>query len=132
MERRRKIGARRNEGQAMVEFAIVLPVLLLLVLAIAQFGITFHNYLTLADAVRATARQAAVARELEDREGRIDARMLAASASLEVSELDYTVTSSWVQGEDVTVSATYPYEISILGLVVKSGLLTSATTERVE
>ena len=35
-------------------------------------------------------------------------------------------------GEDVTVSAAYPYDISLLGFVVKSGDLTSTTTERVE
>jgi hypothetical protein len=32
----------------------------------------------------------------------------------------------------VTVTASYPYSISILGMVVKSGNLTSTTTERVE
>jgi hypothetical protein len=32
----------------------------------------------------------------------------------------------------VTVNAKYPYKISLLGLVVKSGQLSSTTTERVE
>jgi hypothetical protein len=32
----------------------------------------------------------------------------------------------------VSVTATYPYSISLLGLVVKSGRLSSKTTERVE
>ena len=32
----------------------------------------------------------------------------------------------------MTVKATYPYSINLLGFVVKSGLLTSQTTERVE
>jgi len=32
----------------------------------------------------------------------------------------------------VTVRATYPYSISLLGMVVKSGRLSSTTTERVE
>jgi hypothetical protein len=35
-------------------------------------------------------------------------------------------------GADVTVTATYPYKISLLGLVVKTGRLSSTTTERVE
>jgi hypothetical protein len=54
------------------------------------------------------------------------------AADLDQSKLGVTVTSSWQQGEDVTVSATYPYDISLLGFVVKSGNLTSTTTERVE
>jgi hypothetical protein len=32
----------------------------------------------------------------------------------------------------VTVSATYPYTLSIFGIAVTSGSLTSSTTERVE
>ena len=40
--------------------------------------------------------------------------------------------AKFVQGGDVTVKATYPYSIDLLGIVVKSGRLTSETTERVE
>ena len=43
-----------------------------------------------------------------------------------------TVTSTWTHGSDVVVQATYPYSINLLGVVVASGQLTSATTERVE
>ena len=32
----------------------------------------------------------------------------------------------------MTVTATYPYKISLLGFVVKTGRLSSTTTERVE
>jgi len=32
----------------------------------------------------------------------------------------------------VKVTATYPYQISLLGMVVKAGRLSSITTERVE
>jgi hypothetical protein len=37
-----------------------------------------------------------------------------------------------VRGGEVTVSATYPYEIKLFGIPVKNGLLTSTTKERVE
>lgn len=116
----------------MVEFAIVLPVLLLLVFGLVQFGIAYFHHLTVTDAVRAGARQAAVSRELPDPEGTAEARVRAAATDLVQSDLQVTVTSSWVQGEDVTVSATYPYDINLLGLVVASGDLKSTTTERVE
>jgi len=133
---------RNQKGQAFVEFALVLPILLLLVFGIIQFGILFNNYLTLTDAVRAGARQAAVSRTLSDQVGPAIARVRAAAANLDTdpSVLPVTVTpydpskgtQSWVQGGDVTVIATYPYSISLLGLVVKSGRMTSQTTERVE
>ena len=46
--------------------------------------------------------------------------------------LGVTVTSTFAQGGDVTVTATYPYSINLLGFVVKHGRFTSETTERVE
>jgi Flp pilus assembly protein TadG len=115
----------------MVEFAVVLPLLLLVVLGIVQFGMLFNNYITLTDAVRTAARQAAVSRELPDPEAAIDASWTKATADLNAAKLDYTVDSpTWDQGDDVTVSGSYEYSINILGLVVKSGTLTSTTTER--
>ena len=53
-----------ERGQTMVEFAIVLPVLCLLLFGAIQFGILFNNYVTLTDAVRAGARKAAVSRQI--------------------------------------------------------------------
>ena len=131
---------RNQKGQALVEFAIVLPILLLLVFGIIQFGILFNNYLTLTDAVRAGARQAAVSRTLSDQVGPAKNRVIQAAANLRLSDLDVTVTphdpatgtQTFVQGGDVTVTGTYPYSINLLGLVVMSGRMTSQTTERVE
>ena len=47
---------------AMVEMAFVLPVLLLLVFAICEFGLMFSRWLTLSNAVREGARLAVVYR----------------------------------------------------------------------
>ena len=53
---------RATDGQAFVEFAIVLPVLVLLLFGITQFGLAFRNYLAITDAARVGARAAAVKR----------------------------------------------------------------------
>lgn len=116
----------------MTEFALVLPLLALLLFGVIQFGIVFHQYVTLTDAVRAGARQGAVGRHISNPSASVEDRVRESAADLDQSELDVNVSSSWQQGEDVTVSATYPYDISLLGFVVKSGNLTSTTTERVE
>jgi hypothetical protein len=42
------------------------------------------------------------------------------------------VTPGWEQSGDVTVRATYPFSINIIGMVVYTGTLQSRTTERVE
>ena len=116
----------------MAEFAIVLPMLALLLFAVMQFGITFNRYLALTDAVRAGARAGAVARHADDPAATTEARVREAAANLDQADLTVTVASSWEPGEDVVVAASYPYSINLLGLVVASGSLTSQTTERVE
>ncbi len=116
----------------MTEFAIVLPVLALLVFAVLQLGIVFNNYISLANATRAGARQAAVSRGLPDPVGTSISRARASAADLSPSKLGISVNSNWAPGSDVTVSATYPYSISLFGLVVQSGNLSSSTTERVD
>ena len=68
MMKTRGIG-RNQKGQAMVEFVIVAPILLLLVFGIIQFGIIFNNKVALTMPSRAGARQAAVSRTLSDPEG---------------------------------------------------------------
>lgn len=124
----------------MVEFALVLPILLLLVMGIIQFGILFNHYVTLTDGVRAGARQAAVSRGLPDPVLAATNRVKSSAAGLDDSKLEITVTpldpsdgsANWVQGGDVTVEAKYPFEIGLFGVVVMSGKLKSTTTERVE
>ena len=110
----------------------MLPILCLLLFAVIQFGIVFNNYVTLTDAVRAGARKAAVSRRSNPyTSGEQAVRKSAANldqAALQVSVRAPVLT----HGADVTVEATYPYKINVLGLVVKSGRLTSTTTERLE
>jgi len=119
----------------MVEFTLVLPVLLVVLFGIIQFGITFSNYVALTDAVRAGARTAAVSRSSSDPVGDTQARVKDASGDLDPSKVVVpppVTPSGWTHGADVTVTATYPYSISLLGIVVASGNLSSSTTERIE
>ena len=112
----------------------MLPILAALVIAIAQFGILFNNYITLTDATRTGARKAAISRFVGDTGASAVAAVKAAASSLNQSQLGVSVTSTnWtVPGSDVTVTATYPFSVNILGWTVKSGTLTSTTKERLE
>jgi Flp pilus assembly protein TadG len=123
---------RRSEGQTMVEFALVLPILCLLLFGVIQFGIVFNNYVDLTDAVRAGARKAAVSRQTADPAGTATQAVVNSAGDITINPAKVSVTSTWQPGDDVTVQASYPYSISLLGLVVASGNLTSKTTERVE
>jgi Flp pilus assembly protein TadG len=131
---RNRVEFRSERGQAMTEFAIVLPILCLLLFGIIQFGILYNNYVTVTDAARAGARKAAVSRHLSpSTEGCKTAR--ASADTLDQSKLTCAVAVSGPldrPGADVTVTLTYPYSISLLGIAVKAGNLTAKTTERME
>ena len=123
---------REETGQTLVEFALVAPLLLIILFGIIQFGIAFKHSIALTDAVRTGARKATVSRTAADPVSATQSAVLGAASDLDGSKVKVTVSSSWTPGANVTVSATYPYAINILGIVVASGDLHSATTERVE
>lgn len=116
----------------MVEFALAVPLILLVLFAVLQFGVVYNDYVTLTDATRAGARKAAVSRLESSPSAVAEAAVRDSAAGLDQADLDVSVAATWEHGEDVTVTAAYPYEIDLLGIVVASGDLESATTERVE
>jgi len=124
--------SRNENGQTMVEFTLILPILCLLLFGVIQMGIVFHDYITVTDATRVGARVGAVSRQDPTRVSKINTVVKGSAANLKESKLGIIVTSTWAPGADLKVTATYPYEVSLLGMVVKSGTLTSTTTERVE
>jgi Flp pilus assembly protein TadG len=128
----KRLSLRDQRGQSMTEFALVLPILAFLLFAVIQFGIVFNNYITLTDATRAGARKAAVSRRDPNPVGTCITAVRNSANNLKQSDLNPECVSSWQPGEDVRVTATYPYSISLLGIFRKSGNLTSTTTERVE
>lgn len=131
MSRRRSI--REQKGQTMVEFVLVVPVLFLVLFGIIQFGILYNDYITLTDAARVGARKAAVSRQTGDPVGLAITATKNAASDLELAKLGVSVTATaWAPGADVTVEATYPYEVNIMGVVLSSGNLKSSTTERIE
>jgi Flp pilus assembly protein TadG len=125
---------RRSRGQAMVEFTLILPCLMLLILGIYQFGQTYADYIQVTNAARDGGRKALVSRG--DTNGVADTITAAKAATwwLDTTKMGVTVSPAqpWTEGQNVTVTVTYPYSISLLGFVVASGTLKSATTVRME
>jgi Flp pilus assembly protein TadG len=122
----------------MVEFALVIPILCIVLFGVIQFGIIFKNYVTLTDATRVGARKAAVSRHSTTPAADAEAAVRKAASDMNKpcsggAGLCVSVAATaWEHGGDVTVTAKYPYNISLLGKVVASGNLETKTTERVE
>jgi Flp pilus assembly protein TadG len=124
---------KREDGQAFVEFVIVLPLLVFLMLGICQFGLAFHNYLSITDATRVGARAAAVERS---------AACAAATTAIQntVSDKQWETISTRITcttpdgtetGDPVKLTVKYPFKIGLPGFSA-SGSLTANATERLE
>jgi Flp pilus assembly protein TadG len=129
-----RIDIRSETGQTAVEFALVAPLLVVLLLAIIQVGLAFNSHVTVTDAARAGARRAVVARFSGASVADIEQAVRDAAGNLDQSKLKVLVDDpTWnVAGSDVTVTVTYPYAISLFGWVVSSGDVSSKMVERLE
>jgi Flp pilus assembly protein TadG len=138
---------RRGEGgQAVVEFAIVVPLLLLLVVGIFKFGTAYNNYIQLTNAVDAGARKFAVERGQASPCTDASAQVQTSAGSLTVSQVTITIPGSpaWTpsgsnpcpaltSGAQATLSAQYSCDLVIMGINFAPGCtLKASATESVE
>lgn len=130
----RKPRFRADNGQALLEFVLIIPILLLFITAIVQFGDLYNHYVTITDATRAGARMAAVSRSATDPVATAVQAVRDSAGGLNQAQLNVSVTPAppWTSGQQITVTASYPYSINLVGVSVKTGSLTSSTKERVE
>ena len=96
-------------GSAVVEFALVLPILFLVLLAVVQVGVLARDQLLLTQAARAGAREAAVS--LDDAAVREVA--VGAAPSLDPDRLQLRVDRAGGLGSAVTVALGYEAPIAV-------------------
>ena len=92
----RNLFNKNDNGQSFVEFALVLPILILLVLGIIQFGIVFYGQVTITSAAREAARMASIGKY----QGEIE---------LKIEEIVSKAPFLYVDINDVDVNPTIPY-----------------------
>lgn len=93
-----------QQGQTLTEFALTLPLLLLILFAIFQFGFLFYSYISIQQAAREGARIAAVGAD----DTRITTRIQNASA-VDPAKLTIAITpATRISGDEVTVTVSIP------------------------
>jgi hypothetical protein len=106
----KRISGRRGKGeggQSLVEFAFVLPIFLLVLFAIIDFGMAFHAWIAVTNSAREGARLGAVRAPATDIEQRV--RDTAGSLG---DDLTVTVTNAEGDpGESVVVDVSYGYSL---------------------
>jgi Flp pilus assembly protein TadG len=101
--------ARGERGAAAVEFALVLPVLLLIIFGIIDFGRMLYTKITLTEAAQTGARAGAI---FGQGKGEDQAKLAAAGLNQASGELDVSVVacpSTPVPGDDATATLTYHF-----------------------
>lgn len=102
----------RATGQNLVEYAIILPVLLLLILGTIEFSVIVYDYSTIANAAREGARRALIPQEDPiDRE--IAARQAVLSHAPALGLTDGNVSFTW-DSVHKTVEVEVIYDVHLL------------------
>jgi Flp pilus assembly protein TadG len=138
-----------GRGQAAVEFAIVAPILLTLLVAISVFGIAFNNYQALTFATNSAAQTLAISRGQTTNPCQTASQALySAAPQLTQSSLKFSILLGsntvannaaspscsgsqqyLVQAQNAQVTVTYPCNLNILGFnPVPNCSLTAQTT----
>jgi Flp pilus assembly protein TadG len=90
MSRRHTRGLASQDGQALVEFALVIPILLLLILGLVEFSRAWNIQQVLTDAARESLRSSVVANpdfSYQAMRGLIDQSLLRASLDPQLAEV---------------------------------------------
>jgi len=98
---------RRNEkGQSLVEFALVVPLVILILMAIIEFGFMFNAYITITNASREGARLGA----LGSSDTSVVTRVVDTTVALDPTKISVTITpANRSRGDMIRVQVNYDY-----------------------
>lgn len=123
-----------KKGQALVETALTLPLLLLILMGIVEFGRIFNAYLIVTNASREGARYAAI----NSTDASINSDVSNLTKALDQSKITVTINPTQlnrISGDPVTVTVNYNLQIiaPFINVIIPSPYQVSAiTTMRVE
>jgi Flp pilus assembly protein TadG len=100
-----KLRGRRSTGQSMVEFALILPVLILILIGLFDAGRAIYAYNTVSNSARAGARVAIV----DQNTARIKDAAKQKAAGLGLTDSDVTTTVCTTLACPVTVKVAYAF-----------------------
>jgi Flp pilus assembly protein TadG len=145
-----------ERGSALVEMALIMPMLLVLTTGIFVFGIAMNNYVTLTNAVSTGSRTVALYAQLTTDPCAVASSAIEAAApGLNPNKMTFSYTFNGVpqsgtscssasvdtgaaldlaSGTTVTVTATYPLNLSVFGtqMSASNAVLQATSTELVQ
>ena len=121
----RALRTRGEPGQATVEFALVLPLLIMAMLAVIQVGLLVRDHLAVTHAAREAVREASVDP---------DPDRAVAAARRTLPGVDVDVSPRPAVGEPISVEVTYRSvtDVPLVGVLFPDPVLRSRAVMRVE
>lgn len=99
---------KKESGQAMVEFALILPIFIFILFGVIEFGWIFSNQISVTSAAREGAREGIICASESDFTSRVKSKVQSSAPNLDASSLSVTVTKTGASGnDDVVVSLDY-------------------------
>jgi Flp pilus assembly protein TadG len=146
---------REQNGSSMIEFALVLPVMLMAMMGIAAFGMALNNYISLTNATGVAARQLALSRGQTTDPCKLAANAVYGAAPLLSQSSIVIVTTingnifkgntcsssstttgaagDMTQGTTVTLTASFPCTLNVYGKnYAPSCTMTAQTAEMIQ
>jgi len=126
--------SKREHGQAIVEMALILPLLLLLLFGVIEMGRIGYAYITVSNAARAGGRVATIGAT----DSEINSSIQNAATSLDQGSLTIDITPTQglrLSGQGVTVEVAYPVQlvIPLISNIIPNPVIVSANiTMRME
>jgi Flp pilus assembly protein TadG len=144
-----------ERGQALVEFAVCLPLLMLILTGMMTFGIALHNYLEMTNAVSVGARLIAISRgQTTDPCATVATAVYNAAPLLKRTSLTFSLAlngttypgtscsspdittgaaGNLVKGSDAQLTVKYPCNLKVFGYnYAPSCIMTTRTTELIQ
>lgn len=123
------VGRSNERGQASVEIALTLPVVLVLALVIVQAGLVAKDVILVNHAAREAARAAAV-----EPTQTVALRAAEAGANLESARLTVSLAGGRARGDTATATVRYasPTDVPLIGWMVGDVWLSASVSMRVE
>ncbi|HEX3919061.1 MAG TPA: TadE/TadG family type IV pilus assembly protein [Caulobacteraceae bacterium] len=136
---------RDHSGASAVEFALIAPLLFVMLFGIIQFGLALNNYVELTDAVRNGGRNFAISRAAASTNPytTTSSSISSSAANLTAANIHLTVTVngtacttdsgcatalSAAAGDTAVITATYPCNLTVMGVNMAPSCTLSATT----
>jgi Flp pilus assembly protein TadG len=137
-----------ERGSSSLELALVMPILMLILLGLASFGLTLHDLLVLTNGVNAGAQLLSMSRgQTTDPCSTASSAISSAAPSLTtglsltfvINGTTYAATTScpagvsnMVQGATAQITATYPCTLTVFGVLSPTCSLQARTAESIQ